>query len=181
MRPVRPFRIMRRPCRLHAISAVAGLARNSNSDGKVLANVHPEKQRPAAPPAPPLHNTNTPLPSAQPSSSLSPLAPTFVPPPPPPPRPPPSPPEDSAACPPDLRHLLPHAHLSYEELRWDYYRSHGGGPFPQHSSSKKRPEPPSPSWGSPTSAIVGCVVNERRTRASPPPPPTPPLPPERKR
>ena len=128
-----------------------------------------EKRKPAASRAPPLHNTTT-TNTAQPSSSLSPLAPTFVPPP-PPPFPPPS---STTDVPHDLLHLLPHARLSYEELRWDHYRAHGGGLLLQHS--KKRATPPSPSWGSPPSSIVGCVVNERRPRATPPPPPTPSLP-----
>ena len=128
----------------------------------------------AAPSAPPLHN----------SHSLSPLAPAFSPS--SPPRPPSSPSlsdrgeEDPLSHPPDLRHLLPHARLSYEEQRWEHYISYGG-PFPPHGSSKKRRDPPSPALSSPSSSIVGCVVNERRPRAAPPPPPTPRLPPARER
>ena len=135
----------------------------------------------AAPHIPPPHN-NKPPSSAQHSSSLSPLALAFAPPA-PPLCPSPSPAsassgeEDPLNFEPDLRHLLPHSRFSYEEQRWEYYRSYGGS-FP--SSSKKRPEPPSPHWPA-SSAVVGCVVNERRTRAAPPPPPTPRLPPSRRR
>ena len=144
--------------------------------------LHNTTHEPATPPVPPLHKTDPSL-SAQPSSALSPLAPAFSPPPPPPP--PSSSPslqgeEDPLQFEASLRHLLPHARLSFEEQRWDHYSKYGG-PFPPHGSSKKRTEPPSPAWGSPPSAIVGCVVNERRARAAPPPPPTPRLPPSRGR
>ena len=70
----------------------------------------------------------------------------------------------------DTLHLLPHARLSYEEMRWEHYTS----VLPTRSSQKRRapsppsappppPDPPPP----PPSAVVGCVVNER---PSPPPP-----------
>ena len=139
----------------------------------------------SAPLVPPPH-ANEHSPSAQPPSSLSPLAPAFAPPASsaPPLCPSPSLASSGEEAPrsiePNLHHLLPHPRLSYEEQRWEYYRS-CGGPFPSHGSSKKRQEPPSPPWPAP-SAVVGCVVNERRTRAAPPPPPsTPRLPPSRKR
>ena len=139
--------------------------------------------RTAAPHAPPLRVITNSSPSgAQPLSSLSPLAPIFAPPSPPSAPAPMSPSQQEKNppdVPPNLRHLLPHSRFSYEEERWDHYRSYGG-PFPAHSSHKKRREPPSPPWP-PSSAIVGCVVNERRPRAAPPPPPTPRLPPERER
>ena len=124
----------------------------------------------AAPSAPPLHD----------SYSLSPLAPAFSPSPRPCPPSSPSPSkgeeeEDPLSHPPDLRHLLPHARLSFEEQRWEHYISYGG-PFPPHGSSKKRRDPPSPALSSPSSSIIGCVVNERRPRAAPPSPNTPPSP-----
>ena len=163
-------------------------ARAMPLEGDVAAQLPSEiaaarTHEPAAPPAPPLH-TNTHTNTAQ-FSTLSPLAPTYSPPPPPPPfRPPsssfPQEEEDPLLLPPELRHLLPHTLFSYEERRWDYYHSYGG-PFPSHGSShRKRPEPPSPPWPpSPApSAIVGCVVNERRARAAPPPPPRPVVLPE---
>ena len=126
---------------------------------------------PAAPRVPPLHRAR-PAPS-----SLSPLAPVFAPPPPASRSLPPSlgEEEDPLSFPADLRHLLPHARLSYEEQRWEYYYTNGG-PFPLHGSSRKRPEPPSPPWP-PSPSIVGCVVNERRPRPAPPPPTAPHLPP----
>ena len=126
---------------------------------------------PAAPHVPPLHRAH-PAPS-----SLSPFAPAFSPPPPPPSLPPSPGEEDPLSLSPGLRHLLPHAQLSYEEQRWEYYYVNGG-PFPPHGSSRKRPEPPSPPWP-PTSAVVGCTVNERRARPTPPPLPVPRLPPSR--
>ena len=139
--------------------------------------LHTAAHRSTTPPVPPLHNT-LPSPHAQLPSALSPLAPSFS--------PPPLPTPSSTSTPEDevpllydvsLRHLLPHARLSFEEQRWVHY-SESGGPFPSHGSSKKRLQPPSPAWGSPSSAVVGCIVNERRARAAvPPPPPTPKLPP----
>ena len=137
-------------------------------------------QQPAAPPAPPLHTPS--LPSLQLSSSSSPFIPAseLSAPPSYPRSSPSSYNEDSSYYPPDLLHLLPHARLSFEEQRWNYYCARGGRFFAQ-SSSKKRTKPPSPLRSSPSSAIVGCVVNERRSRTAPPPPPTPPLPPSRGR
>ena len=124
---------------------------------------------------PPPHHTHVP-PPFPPQSTLSALASSFLPPPPPPPQPSSSIGEE-APIPPDLLHLLPHACLSFEEQRWDHYISYGG-PFPPHGSSKKRLHPPSPAKGSPSSFVVGCVVNERRARTAVPPP-TPRLPPSR--
>ena len=130
---------------------------------------HTAAHRSTTPPVPPLHNT-LPSPHAQLPSALSPLARSFS--------PPPLPTPSSTSTPEDevpllydvsLRHLLPHARLSFEEQRWVHY-SESGGPFPSHGSSKKRLQPPSPAWGSPSSAVVGCIVNERRARAAVPPP-----------
>ena len=156
-------------------AATAAVSLEGGSNAALMGKTaHLAQPKPAAPPAPPPHIHRPSHPQSSPS--LSPLAPTFVPPPPPPSIHPSSYNEDPLHCPPDLLHLLPHAHLSFEEQRWDYYRSHGGRPFAP-PSSKKRAKPPSPSRSSPSSAIVGCVVNERRSRAAPPPlPPHPFLP-----
>ena len=134
----------------------------------------------AAPPAPP------PLPSiATPthSFSLSPHALPYAPPPPPSSLPSSSLSSkegDPSSVPPDPRQPLTHGRRSWEdsERRWEHHRPCGASLNARSSSQKKRPEPPSPPWP-PSSAIVGCVVNERRVRVAPPFPSTPFLPPSR--
>jgi len=197
LRRALPLPRPRRLRRLRLVGADAGQAPSTDSGDKAHAGARSRQRRMrhvrcrwrATSPrscrakSPPLARMNPPphpllpfiliLILIQPSSLLSPRS---LQDPPPPFRPPsssfPQEEEDPLLLPPELRHLLPHTLFSYEERRWDYYHSYGG-PFPSHGSShRKRPEPPSPPWPpSPApSAIVGCVVNERRARAAPPPP-----------
>ena len=138
--------------------------------------------------------TGPPAPSAPTkgsSSSLCHSAPVFTPaihgppsataPSPPPsvaPLPLPAPPPSQAPPPPSdsdlVRHLLPHALLSYEELRWQHHVLSPRSSQKRRASSPPPDPPPSPAPpGPPPSSappfILSCVVHER----PPPPPPRP--------
>ena len=112
-------------------------------------------------------STHEPIFATAPSPPPS-AAPLFLPAPPPSQAPPL--PSDSDL----VRHLLPHALLSYEELRWQHHVLSPRSSQKRRASSPPPDPPPSPAPpGPPPSSappfILSCVVHER----PPPPPPRP--------